>query len=509
MNEALTSFLDPASVDFSTGVNSIDRHAYVLAASAALAGPDPCGEPADAHESFQDIEAETIKRGTLRQGQIRWKLVETESSRLLTQCKDLRILVALLQSLAHEETHQRFALALQITATFLSRFAKDAHPRSRLKPKLAGRLAEALEQLTPKTGADFEEAGILSGCCTAARVCANALAEIAPEVGLTLAGLPARLEALNAPPKPRSEQASSRTGADGASRQSSSGEGILDHAAPRPESLRLEIDNERALRQSLSVVADFMLRLDLANPLSYRLRRYATWFGVAAPPPIRAGQRSVLTPVSEEAVDRYRSAVDRGQADLDMIQRLERSCHLQPFWLEGQWLACRLAQAAGRAGVADAIRDEVGRFFTALPAIRTLCFADGSPMMPDEVAHWLTAPALGPQAVLPADVGSESSDITGGPEGDMQALSRSARTLAKQGDLAAALTSLDQAKLSARSPRVRTLWEVTLIEMLNEFGLKSHAQTQAQRLREAMGGVPAAEWEPELFRRLTRLEGRK
>jgi hypothetical protein len=91
----------------------------------------------------------------------------------------------------------------------------------------------------------------------------------------------------------------------------------------------------------------------------------------------------------------------------------------------------------------------------------------------------------------------------------MQALSRSARTLAKQGDLAAALTSLDQAKLSARSPRVRTLWEVTLIEMLNEFGLKSHAQTQAQRLREAMGGVPAAEWEPELFRRLTRLEGRK
>jgi hypothetical protein len=58
LNEALTSFLDPASVDFSTGVNSIDRHAYVLAASAALAGPDPCGEPADAHESFQDIEAE-------------------------------------------------------------------------------------------------------------------------------------------------------------------------------------------------------------------------------------------------------------------------------------------------------------------------------------------------------------------------------------------------------------------------------------------------------------------
>jgi type VI secretion system protein VasJ len=253
LNEALTSFLNPASVDFSTGVNSIDRHAYVLAASAVLAGPDPCGEPADAHESFQDIEAETIKRGTLRQGQIRWKFVETESARLLTQSKDLRILVALLQSLAHEETHQRFALALQIAATFLSRFAKDAHPRSRLKPKLAGRLAEALEQLTPKTGADFEEAGILSGCCTAARVCANALAEIAPEVGLTLAGLPARLEALNAPPKPRPEQAGSRTGADGASRQPSSGDGVLDHAAPRPESLRLEIDNERALRQSLTV----------------------------------------------------------------------------------------------------------------------------------------------------------------------------------------------------------------------------------------------------------------
>jgi type VI secretion system protein VasJ len=508
VNEALTSFLDPASVDFSTGVNGVDRHAYVLAASARPAGPDPCGEPADAHEIFQDIEAETIKRGTLRQGQIRWKFVETESARLLTQCKDLRILVALLHSLAHEETHQRFALALQIAATFLSRFAKDAHPRSRLKPKLAGRLAEALEQLTPKTGADFEEAGILPGCCIAARVCANALAEVAPEVGLTLAGLPARLEALNAPPKSRLEQAGSRSGVDGASRQPASSENIPGQAAPRPESLRLELDNERALRQSLSVVADFMLRLDLANPLSYRLRRYATWFGVVTPPPIRAGQRTVLTPVSEDAIDRYRAAVDRGQADLDMIQRLERSCHLQPFWLEGQWLAFRLAQAAGRSGVADAIRAEVGRFFTALPAIRTLCFADGSPMMPDEVAHWLTAPAPGSQA-SPADTGSESPDVSGGPEGDMQALSRNARTLAKQGDLAAALASLDQARLSARSPRVKTLWEVTLIEMLNEFGLKSHAQTQAQRLRETIGGVPATEWEPELFRRLTRLEGRK
>lgn len=509
MTEAWIPSTSPPTTNFGTGMEEIDRHPYVVAATLAVPGPDACGQPADTHEIFQDIEAETIKRGTLQQGQIRWAFVETEAGRLLTHSKDFRLLVSLMQSLGHGNTSQRFALGLQVTATFLSRWTRDAHPRSRLKPRLAARLVEALEQLTPKNGSDFEQAGVLSGCNAAARVCADSLAEIAPEIGIVLAALPAKLEMLSIPTNSLLEQPPVLPGG-GASRSTpSAGETLLDQTAPRPETLRLEVDNERALRQSLSVVADFMMRLDVANPLPYRVRRYATWFGIIAPPPIRTGQRTVLTPVSEEVIERYRVAVDRGQADLDMVQRLERSCHLQPFWLEGQYLASQLAQVADRPGVADAIREEASRFFANLSAIRGLCFADGSPMVPDDVAHWLTAPALAQRSLRPADSSGEMPDAAGSLDGDMQAVARNARALVKQGEVAAALTALDNAKTSARSPRSRTLWEVMLIEMLNELGLRGQAQTQAQRLREAVTNLPVPEWEPELFRRLARLENRK
>lgn len=100
----------------------------------------------------------------------------------------------------------------------------------------------------------------------------------------------------------------------------------------------LDPGNERATRQSLLRVAELLTGTEPANPLGYRLRRYAIWHAIASAPPSRDGQRTDLAAVSADRVADYREALERG-ADLSLWQRIEQSLSVSPFWLDGHWLS--------------------------------------------------------------------------------------------------------------------------------------------------------------------------
>ncbi len=484
------------------GVVWLDAHPWRSAIAAPVAGGDACGAAADAFEDFQDIESELIKRGTLSQKDIRWPLVGEIAARLMArQSKDLRLLHALILALPSRAEQSGLSAALALTAQFVTLWGKACHPRTRLKNRVAERIVASLDDLMQREGKALIDPLERGAAQMAARQCAEAFAEILPDLGLAVAAIASRLSQTAArsdapvPVPPRSESVAAPA------KQASLAPPL---AVPRSDALRLDVDNERALKQTIATVADFLFQLDVAHPLSYRLRRYGTWFRLDTPPPIKSGARTVLPPVSEESLERYRAAVERGQTDPDITQKLERACHLQPFWLEGQWLACQLARIAGRSHAAEAIAEEARGFFQRMPDVATLSFADGSPFAPPEVGAWLKfSRAVGAEQAGGVSEDGEAAASAASPEA--RSAFAATRALVKAGEVPKALAELDGARAQAKGLRAKTFWEVATLELLSELGLQAHAAAQSERLQASLVAMSVGEWEPDLIRRLGRV----
>lgn len=479
--------------DYGTGLDLIDRHPWFVAVGAEIQTPVPC----DGLEGFDELDSEMMKRGTLAQNNIRWDWVAEQSAALLREkCKDLRLLAFLVHAVPRcEGDVEALALTAAVTARFLLRWGSIAEPRGKQATAQLARIVDTLEQQTEKVrNRPFDEA-LRAVIAAALHRCAETIAETAPDLGIRLAVLPSKLEAFETPSKSREGATRSNAPSPPQSHPKPPATGSIP-AAPRSENLHLDAGNERALKQALATVADFLLSLDPAHPLSYRLRRFATWYGVASTPPIKSGERTVAPAVSESTAETYRIAAERGQADIGIAQKLERSTHLQPFWIEGQWLAWRLANACGRTLVADAIHAETFRFTRAVPDVCALKFADGAALVPPHVADWL---ASGGEEKAPAK--------NRGGDGDAGANDavRSAREKAQTGELAEALKALDAAKPQTKGVRAGVLWEVQVLEALSDWGLKAHASLQAERIATSVETLTVPEWEPDLIERLKRL----
>jgi type VI secretion system protein VasJ len=493
---------------FVTGLERYDAASWVEAARAPVPGEDGAGRPADEFEIFDDVESELMKRGTLSQSAIRWVDVADAASELLRSfSKDLRLLLALILAAPHVHGEGAAEQALMTSAQFFSCHGATAHPRDKTRARLVERCVTALGELAEKNRPRALDEAEAAACRLAVERLAESLAEVSPELGLTVSTIAGRF----APPDPAQPDAVGG-GLDAFLAAPAPAAAVapaaLEIAAPRSDQLRLDPANERALKQSLSTVAEFLLELDPAHPLGYRLRRFATWWGILAPPPIKSGDRAVIVGVAEEQAERYRAALEKGAVDAALVSRLERACHLQPFWLDGQRLQAAIARSLGREEVAAAIHEETGRFLRLVPGLEKLRFSDGSPMVPPATLAWLRevgspgAPASGGAPPPPAERETDGLLVV---DRDMLTVHRRARTLAREGALDQALAALDEARAGAKSLRAQTLWEVFILEQLREFGLRAHAGRQAERLADATADARVRDWEPDLFKRLDRL----
>lgn len=494
---------------FVTGVDRFDTAAWTEAVTALIAGEDAAGRAADEFEVYDDVEAELMKRGTLSQGSIRWKDTADAAATLMrTSSKDLRLLLALILAAPHVYGEEAVEMALMASAQFFSCFGGSAFPRDKTRTRAVEKCIAALSELAEKSKPRRMNGEEEAACRTALDRLAEAVAEQSPDLGLATATIAGAFRA--APPVALGEAGGLDTFLASTPAQAEVIAPVVAAAAPRSDQLRLDPGNERALKQSLSTVAEFLLELDPAHPLSYRLRRFATWWGIKGAPPIKTADRTVIIAVAEEQAERYRAAVEKGAVDAPLVSKLERACHLQPFWLEGQRIQASIARALGRDEVEIAIRDETARFLKAASDLEKLRFSDGSPIVPQAVASWLRESEHGVAApAAPGAAEASADDESGGlvvVDRDVQAAYRRARTLARQGSLDQALASLDEARAGAKGLRAQTLWEIFILEHLRDFGLRSHASRQAERLADAIAQTAVREWEPELFKRLDRLK---
>ncbi len=496
---------------FQSGITWIDDHPWLKAIAEPVSADDPVGCPVDEIDDYHDLDGELMKRGTLQHSEIRWPWIGDQAAKLLQKSKDLRLLSALLLAVQqrHAQDQPAFPLALGLSAQFLMLWADKTHPQGRIKPKLLARIGDLVEDTFPKDSMLFDEAGIFEACKKAAEVYASLRNVGSADLPPFFTSLVERLDTL------KSEEPADRQPEHSTPPTTSRRSG---NPAPAgqvaPGSLTLDSGNERALKQSLIAVADFMLQTEIAHPLSYRLRRYATWYGITATPPVKTEQKTVLQAVSEETADRYRTAVERSQTDAETVTKLERSCHLHPFWIDGQHLAFRLATIAGRDEAARAIREETAQFVHNLPGLPSLSFSDGTPFVSKDATQWLHMSQVTPESEVPAQQPSEKQAAkaedreVGGYvtiNRRFQRILESVRAAAGVQDYEKAFALLDQARASARSPRVEALCETVTLEMLSEWGLKANVAAQAARLSKSVEAIPVAKWEPELLIRLARL----
>lgn len=475
---------------FAAGAAWIDDHPWMGAVMRPLrqaASPTA----AEAQERLDALESELMKRGTLAHERIRWGWVGEESRQLMGEhSKDLRLLWFMLLAAPRCTGDPQLPLSAALAAGFLGAWGADAMPGQRRGKAVLTHIVDHLETLAAAP-AGFAAPADRRATEAALAVIADRLAEGSPALATRIAAIKGRLQDEAQPPQ--EPQRASGAGADPQGSPPTPARPAT-AAAPPPDALRLEPDNERAVRQSLSLVAEFLLGLDPDHGLSYRLRRFATWYAITAAPPLKAAARTVLNPVAEDVAAGYRSLPERRAGDADSVLRLERSCHNNPFWLEGQWIAFRLASRCGRAEAAAAIVDETRRFLSRIGELDRLEFADGSPIVPEGVARWIE------EADRPSSPAAAGAD-------PIARAALEARECARAGDLREAIRLLDAAGRAATTPRCRAWNELATLECLCEWGMGAHAAGQAQRLAQALAGRTVGEWEPQFMDRLARLGG--
>ncbi|MDN3524957.1 type VI secretion system protein TssA [Halomonas sabkhae] len=458
------------------------------------------GEPVGNSDDYDWLDEQMMRVGSLQHGDMDWAGAEDRAVRLLTeQGKDLRVLGHLLHCLQQGGDPVRFALSLHLLAGSLEHWWAEAYPAPGAKGnRMRGKLFQQFTQRGLKLAAalDFAAAEAELEACRQAlqRLREQAVArELSDQALIDLARL---LEQTD----PDADAAAASTGRHdtrqaSTSRQTAAPATDSDASEPaRAPEMRLESGNERANRQSLIKMAEFLNDQSPGDPLGYRLRRYAIWHTIQTLPMSRADGRTDLAPVSADRVAAYREAL-AGRPSLDEWRRIENSLALSPYWLEGHRLSAEMARRLEHEGCAEAIRDEVRRFVDRLPGLDGLTFSDGTAFLDDATRQWLASAT---------DNSPTGASLGAGGDPWQEGLETARERLQGEG-LGAALAVLDEGLAAAGSPRERVYWRLASADLLRDAGLEAMARQHYQALHDAVSGIHLDHWEPALPQRLQAL----
>lgn len=440
-------------------------------------------------EDYAWLDEEMLKVGSLQHGEVDWAGAEARAIRLLSQQgKDLRVLGHLLHCLQQDGDAVRFALSLRLLAGSLAQWWDSAHPYAGSRgAKLRPRLFKQFTQRAVKHAAvlDFDSAEEERQAC---QETLDALREATVASQLPDAALVELARQLDKPAptkRPQDGLASQTAESPAAALSPPAVNGTL----KMPE-LRLEAGNERANRQTLLKMADFLNEQSPGEALGYCLRRYAVWGAIQALPASRDDGRTTLVAVSADRIADYREALARG-GDVALWQRIENSLAVSPYWLEGHYLSAQVAEVLGHPRCASAIRDQATRFVERLPGLEALSFNDATPFIDSATQLWLhSAPCM-----------AESGSVSDEAEPWQVALAEARECLAEEG-LEAALRLLDQGLEAARSPRDNTYWRLVSADLLAETGLENLARQHYRALYQQVVELELEDWEPALMARL-------
>jgi type VI secretion system protein VasJ len=181
------------------------------------------------------------------------------------------------------------------------------------------------------------------------------------------------------------------------------------------------------------------------------------------------------------------------EGDWEILRQETEKAMQEPgfqFWLDLQQVAHGALVSSGPAfrQAADAVVDETMQLLGRAPGLVDLSFNDGTPFVSFETREWL-------------DEHSSSSDESSGTaketDDETKEVVRNAATLAADGKLNEALTTLSHAAGSARSGAKRFTYELAKARLLRKSGNDQLARNVLSELNERIVRSEIDEWDPD------------
>lgn len=448
---------------------------YLKKIIAPISIESPVGDRLYDDAVFDFVEAQLMKVGSLSHGEVQWGEVESGVVMLLeTRSKDLKLITYLMQCLQYQSCIERFTLSLASLNEFMKSYWETCFPA----PGAIGVLPRRkyftkIMQFTLKAGENLD----CQSCEPKNKE--QLLTRLTELVETTLKfELPIEtLERLKLHFIRQFEKNESNT-----PKLEVVQEPGRDVVVPK---LEIDSSNDKATKQTLFKLADFVSESETGMELALKIRRFATWFSVTSIPENADDEgETSLMPIARDRVSEYFSQLERG-ADLALLRRVETSLTLSPFWLDGHYLSARIAIALGQSEWADAIHKETTSFVSRLPKLINMSFKGGVPFASSETKSWLDK---GDNGVVSASEGQ-------GWEGQANEVLE----LAESGGLAMALVSLNEFMQQASEPRDCFYLRLLGADLKSKHQLAAMADIDYRILYEQANNMALADWEPRLM----------
>ncbi|MCA6220797.1 type VI secretion system protein TssA [Photorhabdus antumapuensis] len=420
--------------------------------------------------AWEYIDGEMVKLGSLAHSSINIEEIQRQALQLFSEkSKDFRLMVHLLRTLQHGSNPAELILAMELLADYIQHYWQTAWPQ---KPLLKRRLAQQVIKRFDSAQPGFceqadetqrEEAqGALAHLAQCWHTDEPALAKEIDQLRPRYARKP-QPKPITAPAEP-AETAAQSAGAS--------------TSAPIP-AVTVDSDGEKAWKQTLLTVADLLCERQPDSPVGYRLRRYAIWHTLTTTPTANGAGKTPLAPASADRTADYLTKLPA--ADKSLLQQIEQSLTLAPYWLDGHALAAQAAGKLGYTAVADAIRDELRAFLDRLPVLQNLHFSDMSPFISDATLNWLHPPT--------------ATTVNSGTAQEQDAIWH----CFQQHGLEAALNAAEQHQQQLTEPRDHFYGQLLTAQLLEQAGMSALAQQHYRQLLQAGQHLSLSHWEPGLL----------
>ncbi|QPN88039.1 type VI secretion system protein TssA [Proteus vulgaris] len=437
---------------------------------------------------WEYIESEMIKFGSLSHSTLDIDDIQRRALQLFaTQTKDFRLLVHFLRTLQHAGIPEELVIASTIASTYMQHYWDTSYPsHSRLKLRLAQQILKRFE--TVKN---------------------NFCQQATPEQRDEILGEFAYLAQFW-----HSSQPSLSTQMDELSRAYQHIENIQESTITVEESVKAEPVNEikktpqtpvsatsqteqphveinqsddRQWKQTLLKVAGILCEQAQSDTVGYRLRRYAIWHNIQTLP---INDKQGKTPLAAVAIDRvtdYKAQLS--QPSISLLNDIEQSLTLAPYWLDGHFLAAQTAQLLGLIDVSSAIAQELSLFLIRLPQLNHLYFADMTPFISEETHQWLGS--------LENQANNKAS-----PSLSLHNEQQEIMDCFEQEGLNAALLMIDNAISVTTEPRQRFYLQLLSAQLFEASKMSSIANVYFNQLYHDALRYSLSEWEPNLLNQL-------
>lgn len=427
----------------------------------------------DEEPSWMELDGEMIKLGSLSHESLNIPQIQQKALTLLsTKSKDVRIMAHLLKTLQHSGKTTELLLGLALLSDYVEVYWEAAPPKQNIKKvRLGQQILKRFDNMAVKfnqTASRLEK--------DEAKFQLERLKQYWSEQKL-LDDVDALLVRYSFVEPTNSESIENKPIENVPASINQTPQNSVVSQSIVIEPLEVDQSNEKAWRNTLLKVADYLIDRDASEVVGYQLRRYAIWNNITSVP-LSENNKTQLAAISADRVAEYKSALEN--ADIALWKEVEYSLILAPFWFEGHYLSSEIAQRLGYFKVASTIKESLNSFLEKLPELKELTFSDNTPFLPQNCRQWLSK----------GSNGGESSNSVKNLEHniddyyDTEGLEKTLALINEQ-------TYVDM--------RDKVYAQLQSIKLLERVGLHSLARQHYVTLKSALEQVSLKEWEPSLF----------